>query len=422
MSKLLRELLEAKEPLFTQSLRELEFITSKKNIDTKLTAEIIEKTHAVIRSLGLDSADTTNRELFHALDRRVGEHNKNFAKSIGSNDNAPIREIVPKLVDIAHQAKIPRDAWVIKKSVAKDLLREMPPKTMMKHLGYRSIESMFKNENFSEIYTALRFSEGDDWLNSYNELFTKRISPSDFETREIEIIIMDHDKWADITEHFVNKKKHNITHTKELGVIVVVPMKQTHMRGLSLKTLPLIFHYFNEIRLYSAFFKFKSTQQNFGETISNTLIADTGTGATVANFHIHWRVIQRYFGKLGDQPPEVFQPHVQPEDLHWRRAAEIMYDISPELKFWSNLEYVGRLNKDLHPVAFNLFDVSFAYSNEEKFETRYFYHMREALWNEIFMRYMGETTLKKQILQQLDNDMINPEHAAGKSKRNFFEV
>lgn len=409
MTKLLRDLLQAQEPLFTQSLRELELASGKKGVDLKLTAEIIEKTQAVIRSLGLDVDDTTDKELFHSLEHRVAQQNENLARSIGSSDDAPVQQIVPKLVELANQAKMPRQCWVLKKSVAKDLLREMPPKAMMKHLGYRSIESMFKNENFSEIYTALRFSEGDDWLNKYNELFTKKVIPSDFETRPIEIVIMDHKKWVDITAHFVKKKKHNITHTKELGVIVVVPMKQTHMRGLSLKTLPLIFHYTNEIRLYSAFFKFKSTQPHFGKTISDTLIADTGTGATISNFHIHWRVIQRYFGKLGEQPPEVFQPHVQPEDLHWRRAAEILYEISPELKFWSELEYVARVDKDTHPVAFNLFDVSFAYSNEEQFESRYFYHMREALWNEIFMRYMGESTLKQQILQQLDNDMIKPE-------------
>jgi hypothetical protein len=409
MSKLLRDLLSAQEPLFTQSLRELEIASGKKSIDLKLTAEIIEKTHVAVRSLGLDSNDTTDRELFHALEHRVAEHNKHLATSLGSSDDAPVKQIVPKLVELANQVKVPRQAWVLKKSVAKDLLREMPPKAMMKHLGYRSIESMFKNENFSEIYTALRFSEGDEWLNQYNTLFKARISPSDFENRQIEIVIMDHDKWADITEHFVAKKKHNITHTKELGVIVVVPMKQTHMRGLSLKTLPLIFHYINEIRLYSAFFKLKSTEADFGQILSNTLIADTGTGATIAKFHIHWRVIQRYFGKLGEQPPEVFQPHVQPEDLHWRRAAEVLYEVSPELKFWSDLEYVARVDKDSHPVAFNLFDVSFAYSNKEQFESRYFYHMREALWNEIFMRYMGEPVLKKQILQQLDNDMIKPE-------------
>ncbi len=416
MSKLLRNLLDAKEPLFTQSLRELEFDSGKKGVDIKLSAEIIEKTHDVIRSLGLDSNDTTDKELFHALDHRVRQQNQNLAKSLGSSDDAPVKELVPKLVELAAQAKMPRNVWVLKKSVAKDLLREMHPKVMMHHLGYRSIESMFKNENFAEIYTALRFSEGDKWLNQYNELFTKRVTASDFENRQIEVVIMDHKKWADMTEHFVKKKKHNITHTKELGVIVVVPMKQTHMRGLSLKTLPLIFHYTNEIRLYSAFFKLKSTQPNFGQTISDTLIADTGTGATIANFHIHWRVIQRYFGKLGEQPPEVFQPHVQPEDLHWRKAAEVLYEVSPELKLWSDLEYVARVDEDTKPVSLNLFDVSFAYSNEETFENRYFYHMREALWNEIFMRYMGEPVLRQQILQQLDNDMIKPEMLVKENK------
>lgn len=399
----------AQEPLFTQSLRELEFITGKKNIDSKLSADILEKISGATRSLGLDVADTTDRELFHALSDRVREHNENLAESLGSHNDAPIRQIVPKLVEAAQATKVPRSCWVLKKSVAKELLREMPPKKMMKHLGYRSLESMFKNENFSEIYSALRFSEGGEWLNSYNELFQKRVMPSDFETRQIEIIIMDHDKWADLTEEFVHKKKHNITHTKELGTIIVVPMKQTHMRGMALKTLPLLFHYINEIRLYSAFFKLKSTTANFGQTITETLIADTGTGATIANFHIHWRVIQRYFGKLGEQPPEVFQPHVQPEDLHWRHAAEVLYEISPELKFWSDLDYVARPGTDGNPVSLNLFDVSFAYSNGEKFDTRYFYHMRESLWNEIFMRYMGEPALKQQILEQLDNDTIKPE-------------
>ncbi len=409
MSKLLRDLLEAKEPLFTQSLRELEFLTGKKGVDLKFTGEIIEKTHAGIRSLGLDSTDTTDKELFHALDHRVKEHNQHLAKALGTSEEASVRQLVPKLVDAANQVKLNRKCWVLKKSVAKELLREMPPKGMMKHLGYRSIESMFKNENFSELYTALRFSEGPEWLTKYDELFTHKIQPSDFESRDIEIVVMDHDKWVDLAEKFVLKKLHNVTHTKELGVIVVVPMKQTHMKGLTLKTLPLLFHYINEIRLYSAFFKFKSTEANFGKTISETLIADTGTGATIADFHIHWRVIQRYFGKIHESPPEIFQPHVQPEDLHWRKAEESLYEISNELKFWQDMDYVATVATDGKPVPFNLMDVSIGYSNSQNFTNRNFYHMRESLWNEIFIRYMGEAELKKQILQQLDNDMIKPE-------------
>ena len=57
MTKLLRDILAAQEPLFTQSLRELEFLTGRKNIDIKLSAEITEKTFDTLRSLGLD-ADT----------------------------------------------------------------------------------------------------------------------------------------------------------------------------------------------------------------------------------------------------------------------------------------------------------------------------------------------------------------------------
>lgn len=410
MSKPLRDLLDATEPLFTQSLRELEFDTGKKNIDNKLAAEIYQKVNGAIRSLGLDPLDTTDKELFHALNHRVQQHNRDLAKSLGTSEEAPVREIVPKLVEVVNQSNVNRTCWVLKKSVGKNLLRQMPPKNMMKNLGYRSIESMFKNENFSEIYAGLRFSEGPEWLNKYDELFKKSVTPSDFETRDIEIIIMDHKKWVDMAAGFVKKKLHNVTHTKEMGVIIVVPMLQTHMRGLTLKTLPLLFHYINEIRLYSAFFKLKSTSPNFGEVISNTLIADTGTGAIVANFHIHWRVIQRYLGRhKEDKEPEAFQPHVQPEDLHWRKAEEYLCKIDPELKFWQDMDYVGRIATDGDPVALNLFDVAFAYSNQESFEKRYFYHMRESLWNEIFMRYMGEPTLKKQVLQQLDNDMIKPE-------------
>lgn len=409
MSKLLRDLLSAQEPLFTESLRELEYITNKKGIDLKLTAEIIEKTHGAIRGLGLDSADTTDKELYHALDHKIALHNTNLAKALGSREDAPIRELVPHLVKAIDQIDINKKCWVIKKSVAKDLLRQMPPKSMMKHLGYRSLESMFKTEKFSELYTGLRFSEGPEWLNKFNELFVKKIQPSDFEIRDIEVVVMDHDKWVDLAEAFVKKKLHNVTHSKELGVIVIVPMRQTHMRGLTLKTLPLLFHYINEIRLYSSFFKLKSTAPSFGKTISDTLIADTGTGATIANFHIHWRVIQRYFGKIHESPPEIFQPHVQPEDLHWRKAEESLYLLDPELKYWEDLDYVARVGEDGNPVAFNIMDVAIGYSNRQNFSNRNFYHMRESLWNEIFIRYLGEPTLKRQVLEQLDNDMIKPE-------------
>jgi hypothetical protein len=409
MAKVLRDLLDAEEPIFSLSLQQLERASGRHGTDARLIGEIAEKMHESMKTLQLDHKDTTDRELYAATLARIQQDNDRVTKLIGGTDADDVKAMVPLIVKAVEAMDINRSCWVLKRSVAKRLLKTMPPEKLMKHLGYRSVDSMLKHENIDEVYTALRFSEGGEWLNQYNELF-KTVKPSDFETRDISIVVMNHEKYVGLAEHFVEKKLHNITHTKEMGVIVVVPMKVDRMKGITLKSLPLIFHYINEIRLYSAFFKLKQVNKNFGETVVETLIADPGNAAQMVGTHVHWRVIQRYFGKMKDEShPEAFEPHVHPEDLHWRRAEENLAQLDPEMKFWCDLDYVAKLADDGQPVTFNMMDVSLAYSNSEPYESRYVYHFRESLWNEIFMRYMGHKNLEDSILGQLDNDMIAPE-------------
>ena len=409
MAKFLRDLLDAEEPIFSQALMQLERVSGRQGADARLIGDITAKAHESMRALGLDPANTTGKELYRALDARVAEDNQRVAKIIGASDPDEVRQSIPHMVKAANGVKFNRKVFVLKHSKAKDFLRQMPPQNLMKKLGYDNIEDMFDGEDFDEIYPALRFSEGGDWLNEYNELF-KTVTRDDYEERDIRIVVMDHDKYVDLATHFVEKKLHNITHTKELGIIVVVPMHVERMRGLMLKSLPLLLHYMNEVKLYSTFFKLKSKEENFGEIVVNTLIADPGNASQMAGQNIHWRVIQRYFGKLKNESHmEAFEPHVQPEDLHWRRAEDLLYQIDPELAFWKDRDYVGLSMGEELPVAFNLFDVSFAYSNSEPYENRYVYHFRESLWNEIFARYMGLGNLEQQVLQQLDNDMVAPE-------------
>ena len=405
---MLRDLLQAEEPLFTQSVRQLEKASGHHGADTRLIGDILALAHDRMRQLRLDPADSTGKEVYQALMNKVAVDNVRLATLIGATQPENVAHMVPLMVKAANAVAFPRKVFVVKHASAKKLLRKMPPRNLMKTLGYKSVDDMLKKENFNEIYPALRFSEGPEWLLAYNELF-KTIKISDYEERDLQIVVMDHDKYVDLAEHFVHKKLHNVTHTKELGVIVVVPMKQDTMRGLALKSLPLLLHYMNEVKLYSTFFKSQSVKKNFGEVVVETLNADPGTASQLAGKHIHWRVIQRYFGKLdGEDHPEAFQPHVQPEDLHWRRAEDLLFTIDPELKFWKDLDYVA-LQHDGFPVSFNLFDISFAYSNHEPYERRYAYHFRESLWNELFIRYMGFPNLKAQILKELDNDMIAPE-------------
>ncbi|MES2630343.1 MAG: TIGR00730 family Rossman fold protein [Patescibacteria group bacterium] len=409
MSKFLGDLLDAEEPIFTQSLKQLEEISGRTGADTKLIGDITAMAHQNLRALGLNPAASTGEEVYEALLGRVELDIARLTKIIGATDSDDVRHMVPFMIEAANKVKFNRKVFVIKRERAKELLRIMPPKQLMEHLGYATVDAMFAGEDFDEIYTALRFSEGPEWLNKYNELF-KTVTPHDYEERDLRIVQMDHDKYVDLAAHFVQKKLHNVTHTKEMGIIVVVPMHTRKMRGLALKTLPLLFHYMNEVKLYSTFFKLKSAKPHFGETVVNTLIADPGAGVQIVGKNIHWRVIQRYLGKHKEDAVDkvAFEPHVQPEDLHWRRAEDLLYQLDPELEFWKDRDYVA-LQFDGFPVAFNLFDVSFAYSNKEPYAGRYAYHFRESLWNEIFVRYMGFKNLATQVLEQLDNDMVKPE-------------
>ena len=411
MAKFLSDLLDAEEPIFTQALHQLEEVSGRSGADAKLIGDITAMAHENLRQLGLVPAAATGEEVYHALLGRVESDIKRLVRIIGADESRSeeVKYLVPFMVEAANKVKFNRTVFVIKREKAKDLLRQMPPKQLMKKLGYDDIEKMFEGEDFDEIYTALRFSEGPEWLIQYNELF-KQVTPEDYEERDLRIVQMNHDKYVDLAAHFVQKKLHNVTHTKEMGIIVVVPMHARKMRGLALKTLPLLFHYMNEVKLYSTFFKLKSKKPNFGKTVVETLIADPGTGSQMAGKRVHWRVIQRYLGKHKEDSIDsvAFEPHVQPEDLHWRRAEDLLFQLDPELEFWKDRDYVA-LNYDGFPVAFNLFDVSFAYSNRESYAGRYAYHFRESLWNEIFVRYMGFKNLANQVLEQLDNDMIAPE-------------
>lgn len=412
----LRDLLDAEEPMFDESIKQLEAASHNQGADVKLVGDIHQAASRAIKALGLDERDTTGRELYHALTAKVKEHDEHLAKSIGGNNHMKVSELLPLMKQAADKVKTPRAAWVLKKSVAKEMLRAMPPKNVMKLLGHRSVDSMLKRENLAEIYGALRFAETPEWLNAFNATY-KKLTPSDFETRQIEIVIMPHDRWGDIAEHFIAKKRHNITHLKELGVILMLPVKADKLPGITIWAMSLLFHYTNEIRLYSSFFKLQQVKKNFGEIVVDTLIADPDLGPIMAGHNIHWRVIQRYFGKLETEShPEIFEPHVQPEDLHWRHAEDILYKIDPELGFWRGLDYVALMH-DGRPTTFNMMDVAASYCNETPYEHRTIYHFRESLWNEIFMRYMGQKVLEDQVLHQLDNDMIAPEFITKGAKK-----
>lgn len=406
----LADILGAKEPLFDISLKQLEKETGQQGADIKLLVEISNKASWAHSALGLPG-DSSARFLYEALIRRVAADNDRLANLLGGNEDTSLNDIVPKIIQRVEELDMPRRGYFLKTEVAINLLRETPPKSVIARLGYSDVTAMLARENVFEIFGALRFAEDARWLNNFASLY-KKLKPKDFENRNIRIVRYDAERWGDIASDFIKKKLHNITHLKEMGVIMVMPTPAMKIRGATIKILPLILHYYNEIRLYSAFFRLISERSDFGSIVADTIIADPAVVPITGKHYIHWRVIQRYFGKLAHEDhPEIFEPHVQPEDLHWRHAEKLLAQIDPEMAFWQHMDFVAA-EKPAGAVSLNLMDVALSYCNELSFEDRYVYHMRESLWNEIFARYMGWPTLRRQILERLNNGLIRPENIA----------
>jgi hypothetical protein len=166
MSKYISQLLNAEEPLFSLTIQDLERDSGRASVDIKLEQEIKAKIRLVSKQLGLDPEDTKPEELYRALLNLIDKQDKHLVAKIGGKNPNDAEELMPLMKAAWQKTYSPKSAWVLKKSVAKKMLKKTPPKNIMKHLKYRSVDSMLKNENIGEIYGALRFAETPEWLNS----------------------------------------------------------------------------------------------------------------------------------------------------------------------------------------------------------------------------------------------------------------
>ncbi len=405
MSQILSTLLNASEPKFSFGLSELEKLSGHNAVDINLVSDISAIVLNKIKELALDPKDTTGIELYHALQAMVSLHDKYLAQAIGTGSNEALDDQLKCISRTLENLAINKSCWTMKQSVAKKMLKASPPKKVMKILGYKSIDSILKRENICEIYAAIRFCESKQYQKNLISKY-KKLRPSDFETRDIEFIYLDKAKWGNAADDFIFSKRHNITHLKELGVIMILPIPIKRLKGVVITILPLAIHYINDIRSYSAFFKLQQVNSDFGTTLVETILNDPKSNAKIAGHQLHWRIIQQHFGSNNNDNSELFEPHVQIEDLSWRKAEDVIYRIEPALKFWENLDYVARYDNG-QVISFNLMDNAVSYCNSLEYGQQIANHFRESLWNEIYLRYMGQDSIEKIVLKQLNSQTIS---------------
>lgn len=406
ISKLLR----APENVLLELEQKMNAITGKTGVFEKIYAENQEKVKKVLKEL--KNPKPESKIIYELLIKKADKNDELLAKFFCQpkyKDTKSCSSVVDLILETVGQ----KEGFFLSLKKAEELLRLNPPQNILKVLKYKSIDEMLTKEDIWEIFCALRFAEDSHWLNDVFFRPYKNLKRDDFEKRAIKVIMLP-EKWLKVGSKFTGKKLHNISHLKELGIVFVIPTK-SKVKGGTLELFTLILHYFHEVAFYAKLFQAYAESDNFGERIMSALRGDVLGLPMADGGSMNWRIVQRYLAKDDANDPRLFEPHINPETVHWKKAERNIASLGKkfpglELNFWDDLDFVGEFfphnkNSELL-ISFDLIDSIISLTKKSTVLSKYLYHQQEALWNKIFVEYMGEEKLEKLLRENLSKGYI----------------
>ncbi len=409
----LSRILRIDKKILTDLENRLSIVTGKKDVFQKINQESDELVIARRLVLGLPPSCSAH-EVYDALISKVESDDFAILKALKTSGMSHAESAVA-VVNLVKGLHPPTNGFFLKYDKAKELLRAEPPKKILEAMGYASVEELIEKEDLLEVFSALRFLEESEWLNTVFFKQYEKLTPDDFENRPIQLRALNA-KWGKAAEKFVAKKYHNVSHLKEMGVIFVIPLF-LGISGESLRLISLLLHYLNEVKYYSEVFQdLSSDAKTFAPKLISLLrgdVVESRLPEPTDKTKTRILVIQRYLAKDDDNDWRLFEPHINPEALHWEKAEEEIQLINTRLpgfvdnlEFWKGLGTVGDFFKtDIGTdvlVSFNIVDTVMALVKNKEL-IKYLYHHQEALWNRIFEEYFGKEQLremsKKYLLQ-----------------------
>ena len=408
MTRALSELFGAREPLtFQRGIARLEAASGHTSTDIRLMTEVERATQLKLRELGLDPHDTTGEELYAALMERVRQDDTRLVRVLqqkyGDATDIPT-QVGRALMDLP----VPKSCFALKTAVGKRLLKKLPPRVTMKTLGYRSFDSMSRREPLLAIFACAWLLESGRWhkqmLDSY-----KKLTGADFEIRRLAIVVPNSKHWQQMAETVVARKQHNIIGLKEFGAIVMLPFPATAPQAPTMTSLLVALHEMNEVRAASTYLKFCQVKPDFGKCVQLAVADEPLLSTGLLDDAVPWQVVQRYYARFSHRyRADLFEPHVQKEDLSWHSVEKALSYLDPALAFWHHTASLA-LNYQHQPVSLNVIDAALNYCNQLPYTHRVVHYFRHSLWHELMIRYLKHDAIEQAVLGGLESRLVEQE-------------
>lgn len=405
-----------------EALLELELkmnaLTGKSGVIDRIMNENQVLVKRTLEELGCNKNQQHAENVFEALTQRLKHMDQELFEFLDKPDLSKLSGVCGKLCDTAQSLAPSKTGFFIKKEKAIQMLEKFPPQNLLDFFGYASVRELFEKQNFSSVFSALRFAQDTKWMHTFFDEAYNDLTIDDFEEREIELKVLE-TEWLKVAEKFLEKKYHNVSHLKELGIIFIIPIP-IDTPGETMRLFTLLLHYLNEVPFYSKMFRklasasdLPAGETGFTTSLKSLLRGDVLEEKLPETTGLNIRIVQRYLAKDDVNDFRLIEPHVNPEAEHWYKAegdlGRLSIDGGGAMGYWQGLDFAGdffqKLNGFEDLVSFDLIDL--VMSLVKKGEIKYLYHQQEALWNKIFIEYLGREKLEQLIEENIIKGYIS---------------
>lgn len=385
MTKYLARLLGADEATFARRVALLEDASLNTGVDIRISTSISLEMSQKIAALQLDPKDTTAEELYHAV-RTAALSSEHWlrVKLKCSNDtpSTKLLQAVAKQFKLVAQKQM---VWSVKKSSIKKILGDVPPKKTMKALNYRSGVSMLKRESAIEVYVLACLIESENYRHKLTAAM-KKLKPSDFEERQLEILALSEKRWQTVRKH-LRQRTVPVYSVPEVSAIVVLPISIEQTDCLALLASALLLKEVRHCIEHVSYVKLKTLDPNLHQHIETITTYGKIPLFTLHGEQVYWHHVHHVLGRMSELPQQV-GPHMGKQDVAWLNIEAQLSSMVPELSFWIGTHRLAFVTEN-NIVSMHLIDVCMNVLYNLSIENSSAVFVREVVADEFIESYMS---------------------------------
>ena len=396
MSRMLVDLLGLREQEFRKFIDRLERVCLNPSVDIRLSAEIVTKTREKIAGLGLDGADTTSKELFHALKHRLIVDDESLRTALKLTGKTP-EKIIKTIADSATKLSRNERALCLSQVGAKRVLSAVQPRKTLKALHLRSLDSVLKRADARLVYALATQLEDESWKSQVHAKI-RRLPAKDIGWRTVEAVTLPSAWYEKCHEKLAVRTLH--LSSPDVGVVMLLPVSTMNKPGAATIAFGFVLQALQRLSIESLPYRRHGFVYGYHNALPEIILSQQPKLLSVHGIKPSWHLVHELLSK-GHIEQGLPEMEFELQDLSWQSTEMKLASVSSAFDFWVDTHYLGVKSNEGKPISFHILDVAVWVIRGFEYGHQTAGHFEGSLWNELCLRYLQQDVLSKALQKQL---------------------